>query len=104
LLPAHQTAAQWYNPAAFAVPDGTFGNFGVGALHDQNFYNVDFSLIKHFRIAESKDLALRFEGFNVLNLQILGTPSATVNSGNAGVITSLASTPRQLQMAAKFTF
>lgn len=104
IIPAHQTAQMWFNPAAFSVPDGTFGNFGVGVLRDQTFYNVDFSLAKNFPIAEGKSLQLRFEGFNVLNLQILGTPAATINSGTPGVINTLASTPRQLQMAVKFTF
>jgi len=98
------TAGCWFNPSAFAIPDGTFGNFGVGVLRDQAFRNVDFSLMKNFHIAESKNIQIRAEAFNVFNIQILGTPSATIGSGTPGVINSVASTPRQLQFAAKFIF
>jgi len=98
------TAGCWFNPSAFAIPDGTFGNFGVGVLRDQAFRNVDFSLMKNFHIAESKNIQIRAEAFFVFNIQILGTPSATIGSGTPGVINSVASTPRQLQFAAKFIF
>ena len=98
------TALCWFNPSAFAIPDGTFGNFGVGVLRDQTFYNVDFSLIKNFRFHESKNIQIRAEAFNVFNFQILGTPSATIGSGTPGVISSIASTPRELQFGAKFSF
>ena len=109
------TVSCWFNPSAFCVPDGTgatgcaagsplFGNFGVGVLRDQAFYNVDFSMIKNIPITESKSIQLRAEAFNVFNLQILGTPGATINSGTPGVITSVANTPRELQFGAKFVF
>jgi len=70
-------------------------------------------LIKNFKFSESKTLQLRFEGFNVFNHMVLGTPSTsiaptgtgtTVSYGTAGVINSIANTPRELQMAAKFIF
>ncbi|MGB6198474.1 MAG: carboxypeptidase-like regulatory domain-containing protein [Candidatus Acidiferrales bacterium] len=94
----------WFNPSAFAIPDGQFGNFGVGVLRDQAFYDVDFSLVRNIPLTETKNIELRFEGFNVFNLQILGTPAATIGSGTPGLISSLASTPRELQLAAKFSF
>jgi len=37
-------------------------------------------------------------------MQILGTPGADVTSGTLGVIHSIASTPRELQLGAKFVF
>ena len=98
------TVLCWFNSTAFAIPDGSFGNFGVGVLRDQSFHNIDFSLIKNFRFRESKNVQIRAEAFNVFNYQILGTPSATIGSGTPGVISSIASTPRELQFGAKFTF
>jgi hypothetical protein len=65
---------------------------------------VDFSVSKSVPLGEKRAFQLRVEAFNVLNLQILGTPGTTIGVASAGVISSIASTPRQLQMGAKFTF
>ena len=96
--------ACFFNPAAFAIPSFSFGNFGKDALHDAPWFDLDFSLVKNIPVREGWKLQLRFEAFNVLNLQILGTPGTTIGQSSAGVITSIASTPRELQMGAKFTF
>ena len=103
LVPAG-TEACFYNPAAFAVPSFSFGNSGRDILRTEPFYNIDFSLLKNIPLGEARALQLRFEGFNVFNFQILGTPGNTIGLSSAGVVTSVASTPRQLQLAAKFTF
>jgi len=89
-----------------ALPGGfpVFGDLGVGVLRDQFFYDVDFSLSRRFRISELKSLQIRAEAFNVFNMQILGIPGADVTSGTLGVIHSIASTPRELQLGAKFVF
>ena len=94
----------FYNPAAFSIPSFSFGNLGRDTLRDEPFYNMDFSLIKNIPVRESMGIQLRFEAFNVFNFQILGTPGFTIGQSNAGVVVGVASTPRQLQMAAKFTF
>jgi Carboxypeptidase regulatory-like domain/TonB dependent receptor len=94
----------FFNPSAFTIPSGSFGNFGKDALHNEAFFNMDFSLVKTIPIGERRSFQLRFEGFNVFNFQILGTPATTIGLATAGQITSVASTPRQLQLAAKFTF
>ena len=96
--------ACFYNPAAFTIPSFAFGNAGRDLLRDEPFFNLDFSLLKNIPLGEARKLQLRFEGFNVFNFQILGTPGTTIGLASAGVVSSVASTPRQLQMAAKFTF
>jgi hypothetical protein len=98
------TEACFFNPTAFAPPSFSFGNSGRDILRDEPFYNMDFSLIKNIPLGEARALQLRFEGFNVFNFQILGTPGTTIGLATAGVVSSITSTPRQLQMAAKFTF
>jgi len=65
---------------------------------------MDFSLLKNFPIGESRSFQLRFESFNTFNFQILGTPGTTLGNSNFGVIQSIASTPRELQIGAKLTF
>jgi hypothetical protein len=94
----------FYNPAAFATPSYSFGNFGKMVLHNEPFYNVDFSVSKEVPLGESRSLQFRFEAFNVFNIQILGTPGTTIGQASAGVISGISSTPRQLQLGAKLTF
>ena len=95
----------FYNPAAFASPVGSFGNFGKDFLHGEPFYDLDFSLVKNIPIREAKAIQLRFEAFNVLNFQILANPAGTtIGNANAGLITGITSTPRQLQFGAKIFF
>ena len=94
----------FFNPAAFAAPSYSFGNFGKDALHNESFYNMDFSLAKNVPLGEKRSIQIRIEAFNVFNFQILGTPGTTIGLATAGVISSIASTPRELQMGAKITF
>ena len=102
--------AQWFDPHAFATPAaGTWGNLGRGVYTGPGLADVDFSLFKNAAVSERARLQLRAEFFNLLNRANLGTPSATVFSGasispTAGLITSLAATPRQIQMGLKLIF
>jgi Cna protein B-type domain. len=94
----------FFNPAAFATPTGSFGNFGKDVLHNEAFYGMDLSLVKNIPLGEKRAIQLRFEGFNVFNFQILGTPGTTIGQSTAGVVSTIASTPRQLQIGAKVSF
>jgi len=106
------TAQSWFNPCAFTSPVGTFGDFGRNALRSSHFTNLDFSLGKSIFIAEGKTLQLRFEAFNILNIQNLAAPTGNAtninlvgsNIGVLGAVTSIVGNPRQLQFGARFTF
>jgi hypothetical protein len=104
------TQKQWFNPAAFSLPAfGTWGNLGRGVYTGPGYAQVDVSLFKDIPLRERANLQFRAEFFNALNHTNLGSPNATVFSGaglnpSAGLITSLASNPRQIQMALKLTF
>ena len=98
------TVGCFFNPAAFAAPVNSFGNAGRHLLRNESFYNLDASLVKNIPLGEQRSIQLRFEGFNVLNFQILGTPGTTIAQAGVGVVTNISSTPRQLQMGAKITF
>jgi len=65
---------------------------------------MDFSVVKSVPLGEGRSIQLRFEAFNVFNFQILGTPGTTIGQATAGVVSSVASTPRQLQIGAKISF
>ena len=101
---------QWFNPNAFTLPAlGTYGNLGRGVFRGPSLTEVDLSLFKNTAVSEKVSLQFRAEFFNVLNHTNLGTPNATVFSGaainaSAGLITSLATTPRQIQFGLKLIF
>jgi hypothetical protein len=106
------TAQSWFNPCAFTSPLGTFGNFGRNALRSSHVTNLDFSLTKSIQVAEGKTLQLRFEAFNIMNVQNLASPTSNAtninlvgsNIGVLGAITGIVGNPRQLQFGARFTF
>ena len=101
---------QWFNPNAFIVPAaGTWGDLGRGVYTGPGLANVDLSLFRNIALSERLRLQFRSEVFNLLNRANLGTPNATVFSGtslnpSAGLITTLATTPRQIQFGLKLIF
>jgi hypothetical protein len=101
---------QWFNPKAYLLPAaGTFGNVGRGVLSGPGLAEVDTSLFKTTALTERTNLQFRAEFFNVLNHANLGTPNATVFSGSsyspsAGLITTTATTSRQIQFGLKLIF
>jgi hypothetical protein len=106
-IPAKQTAELWFDPNAFALPVGSYGNFGRNVLRSARVVNLDFSLFKKVPLGEKRELQMRFEAFNVFNIQNLGVPSVTtIGQTGAGRVTSLAggTTPRQLQFGLRFVF
>jgi hypothetical protein len=104
------TQGEWFNPKAFILPQaGTWGNLGRGVYTGPGLEEVDVSLFKNTAISERANLQFRAEFFNVMNHVNLGTPNATVFSGSAynasaGLITTLATTPRQIQFGLKLAF
>jgi hypothetical protein len=113
-----QTQAQWFNPAAFSIPAaGTYGNLGRGVYSGPGLGDVDLSIFKNTKLTERLNLQFRAELFNLFNRTNLGTPNAIafVNNGtaaapnfgvspSAGLITTLATTPRQVQFGLKLMF
>lgn len=99
--------ATYFNPCAFAIPVGSFGNLGRDAFRGPAVFNLDASLFKSIPITERWALQLRFEAFNAFNVQNWDSPSGTtIGSANAGQITALAAgtTPRQLQFGLRLNF
>jgi hypothetical protein len=101
---------QWFNPDAFILPTpGTYGDLGRGVYSGPGLADVDFSLFKNTAITERTNLQFRAEFFNLLNRANFGTPNATVFSGtsispSAGLITTTATTSRQIQFGLKLIF
>jgi hypothetical protein len=99
------TRLQPFNPAAFAVPDPfTFGNMGRNSLRSDWNRNLDFSVFRSFSFTESTRLEFRFEAFNATNTPVFGIPDNYLGDPNFALVSSTASTERQLQAALKLYF
>jgi outer membrane receptor protein involved in Fe transport len=101
-----QTVAQWFNTAAFqAVPSGTFGNEQRNRLTGPGFENVDLTFQRQIRVTSGAGITLRWDIFNLFNTVNFGLPNRDLASpATLGTITSLASDPRTMQIAVRFTF
>lgn len=99
-----KTANQWFNVAAFtAPPTFSFGNAGRNIIQGPGLEDMDTTLAREFHIKERLALMLRFEFFNTLNHTNFAYPSATVDGGSFGAISSAAD-PRQLQFAVRIMY
>ena len=103
------TPNEWFNPAAFLAPpnnSGFYGNLGRDTLIGPGLATWDFSLLKNIPIRERFRAQFRAEFFNILNRANFNTPNAvtftpTGVSPTAGLITSTATPPRQIQFGLK---
>ncbi|HXX16629.1 MAG TPA: carboxypeptidase-like regulatory domain-containing protein [Candidatus Eremiobacteraceae bacterium] len=100
---------EYFNPLAFLQPlPGTYGNAGRNILQGPSLAEWDFALAKRWPLSERVNLQFRSEFFNILNHTNLNTPNPVVYaaatggpSPTAGVITSTATTSRQIQLGLK---
>jgi len=101
-----QTVDQWFNVSAFqAVPSGVFGNEQRNQLTGPGFQNMDLTVQRQIRLNPRVGLTLRWDIFNVFNTVNFGLPNRDLTSAaTVGTISSLASDPRTMQIAARFTF
>jgi hypothetical protein len=89
-----RTWNQWFNPAAFAIPQpGQFGNCGGDTLVGPGIYVLHASLSKDFHIKERLKATLTGQVSNVLNHPSMGngtppTPNTAINQPNPGQFTA----------------
>jgi hypothetical protein len=101
-----QTAAQWFNTAAFTLPvAGAWGNAAHNSLRGPGRNNWNFSLFKSFALNETRGsrFELRAESFNTWNHTEFNQVSNALGSKNFGQVTS-AFDPRVFQFGAKLYF
>ena len=105
-----RTVNQWFNPAAFAQPAlGTFGDSGRNAYVGPGTRNLDLSLVRAFRFADTQRIEARIEAFNAFNWTRLGAspqtgnPVTNLSNANFGRILN-SGDPRIMQFAVKYSF
>ena len=98
---------KYFNPLVYSAPQPyTFGNAPrfMAGLRGPGTMNFDVSVFKNFPIHERLSLQFRAEAFNVANRAEFGLPNTSIGSPAAGVITSQANSPRDIQFALKLLF
>jgi hypothetical protein len=115
-----KSLTNYLNPAAFTQPAlGILGTMKRNSIEGVGRRNLDLALTRVFRFANTQNLELRAEAFNVLNWMLLGQSSAgqgglpaalqtgqpqtNLSSPTFGQITS-AGDPRIMQFAVKYGF
>jgi len=103
--PGTHTAAEWFNPAAFATPPAfTYGDAGRNSVYGPPQQSLDFALARSFSLTEKARFQFRAEAFNALNKTNLGTPNRSVNTPQFGTITMAMTPGRELQVSARLSF
>ena len=121
--PAHRSADEWFNPAAFTKPaNGTYGNVRRNSLYGPGWYQVNLTGSKTFSLPwEGVKFQIRIDAYNAFNhtswaapgsgsggvhLQSpVGATAGTVYSGpTVGQITSSAVTGRIVQLGGRLSF
>ena len=103
--PGTHTAAEWFNPAAFAAPPAfTYGNAGRNSVYGPGLQTMDIALERAIRLSEKANFQFRAEAFNALNKTNLGTPHRYVNEPQFGTITMAMTPGREIQLSARLSF
>lgn len=105
--PASQRLNKYFDTSQFTLPAPyTYGNVGrlLGGLRSSGIRNLDASIFKNFTLHEKLRLQFRAESFNVANHPQFGLPNTTIGSTSAGVISTSANLPRNIQFALKLLF
>ncbi len=103
-LPSDQrSTARWFNTNAFVQPINSFGGVGRNSMVGAGLSNLDATLARNFRIGEKMNLQIRGEFFNLANHSNYALIGRIVNDPTFGIVQNQLS-PRQIQLAAKFSF
>jgi hypothetical protein len=104
---SNPTIQKWFDTSCFvAQPLYSIGTAGVDILTGPPERYINLSLLKNFRLAESKTLQFRAESFNITNTPNFTLPNAALGASNFGTVSALSvfANPRQTQLALKFLF
>lgn len=100
-----KTLESYLNRAAFATPaPGTYGNEIARNVKGPGFWEVNLAVSRLLRFANTKNVELRVEAFNLFNNFNWGDPQANFSSPLFGRITTQTGAPRVMQFSVKYVF
>jgi hypothetical protein len=95
----------WFDTSVFQDPGGTaFGNVGRYILSGPNFFNLDSSLAKVFRLTERFNFEFRTDWFSEANMPQFNNPGVTLGNADFGRVTSTAGGARNIYFGGRLTF
>ena len=105
-VPSDQSIDKWLDINAFsAAALGTFGDCGIGIARAPGYKNIDLALAKKINAGGPRYLEFRIETFNLTNTPSFGPPARDISVLNTfGRITTTVSSPRVVELVAKFYF
>ncbi len=97
---------RWLDPTAFAQPTpGTLGTMPRNIVRGPVVRDLDLALSRVFPLGGTRqNVEVRAEAFNAFNWFVPGLPSLTWSSATFGQISTVATPPRVVQLAAKYNF
>jgi hypothetical protein len=106
---SNPTIAMWYNINCFVeAPHNVYGNSGYNILTGPGFSDWDVSVMKNFRLTESKSLQFRWEFYNTSNTPQFDLPNSGQCGGfcGEGTVTNMSINynPRLMQVGLKLYF
>ena len=102
-----QSITNWFDTASVIIPTDSsqpFGNAPRNAARGPAIYVLDLGLHKSIPLVSRSRMEFRVEVFNLFNRSNFATPNGNRSSTAFGTITSLATTPRQVQLGVKVDF
>ncbi|HXM43650.1 MAG TPA: TonB-dependent receptor [Bryobacteraceae bacterium] len=105
LYPTNQGPSDWFNGSAFVAPAAyTYGNAGRNFIRGPGSFNSDVGLLRSGTIKERYNVQFSAQAFNVFNTPQFGLPNNTIGVSTTGVITTVVTPERQLQLGLHFQF
>ena len=100
------TIAQWFNPAAYALPAPyLYGNSARNSLFGPGIINWDQAVYKRTNITERLHTEFRAEFFNIMNHANFDVPAANISVPlQVGRTTATTNAPRDIQFGMRLTF
>jgi hypothetical protein len=88
---------------------GEAGSFTFGGAHNSTerapgYRQVDMSLFKDFHVWREQVLGFRADFFNIFNIASYGYPDSGITDSNFGLINSVRSPARQIQLSLHYAF
>ncbi len=88
---------------------GAAGSFTFGSAHNSTerapgYRQVDMSLFKDFHVWREQVLGFRADFFNIFNIASYGYPDSGITDSNFGLISSVRSPARQIQLSLHYSF
>jgi hypothetical protein len=81
-----------------------FGSAPINSERAPGYRQVDMSLFKDFHVWRENVVGFRADVFNIFNIASYGNPDNNVQDSSFGLISSVRSPPRQIQLSLHYAF